>query len=120
MRTKFSSIITVATVSALSMVSLPLSAAPISGLENLYTAVQTACTPPAGSPAACEAAMNNYAAAIALELASRNPRITVAQARLSFTALQQEVEAAGGGAIASFLFEDLLETTFSVDDASPV
>lgn len=91
-------------------------AAPVPGFEALYQAAFAACTPPAGTPEACEAAINAYSAA--LVAAGVDPVVALQ----SFTELRAEVAAAGGGAVIDALFEELLPESGAVDgpvDASP-
>jgi len=110
------SIVTVGAFSLSSLGTLQAVAAPVPGFEGLYDAVLSACTPPAGTPAACEAAVNAYSGA--LVAAGIEPEVAVA----SFTELRAEVEAAGGGEVIDSLFEDLLPESGAVGgvEASPV
>ena len=109
-------IATVLLASALgtSVVSAP-NAAPVPGFESLYTAVFAACTPPAGTAGACEAAINAYSAA--LVAAGVEPAVALA----SFTELRSEVVAAGGAAEIDALFEALLPESGAIGPVvSPV
>ena len=116
MRIKMASIVTIGAMSLLSMGTFQAAAAPVEGFEALYSAVLTACTPPAGTPAACEAAINDYSAA--LVAAGVDPEVAL----LSFTELRAEVVAAGGGEVIDALFEELLPESGAVGGvpASPV
>ncbi|MBB4053771.1 hypothetical protein GGR20_003433 [Devosia subaequoris] len=116
MRNKFISLKAVGAFSALSFAALPALAAPVSGFEALYDAVLTNCTPPAGTPAACEAAINAYSSA--LVSAGVDPVVALQ----SFTELRSEVAAAGGGDTIEALFEQLLPESGAVGgvQASPV
>lgn len=88
---------TLATAGALSLGAMSVStAAPVPGFEALYAAALAACTPPAGTPAACEAAINELSAAM---IAAGVPQDVALQ---SFTELRAEVVAEGG-------FEDIFE-----------
>ncbi|MHA6297970.1 hypothetical protein [Devosia sp. CAU 1758] len=113
---KFIAALGVAGVMGLSAVSSPF-AAPVPGFEALYQAVFAACTPSGGvapSPAACEAAINAYSAA--LIAAGVDPAVALQ----SFTELRAEVAAAGGGDVIEALFEELLPESGAVAAASPV
>jgi hypothetical protein len=105
-------IITFATAGVLSMTALSATnAAPVPGFEALYQAAFAACTPTGGAaanPAACEAAINAYSAA--LIAAGVTPTVALA----SFTELRAEVTAAGGGDAIEALFEELLPESGSV------
>lgn len=116
MRNKLASIIAVGTLSLMSFGTFQASAAPVPGFEALYNAVLVACTPPRGTPAACEAAINAYSAA--LVAAGIDPAVALR----SFTELRAEVAAAGGGAVIDALFEQLLPESGAVggNQASPV
>lgn len=97
-----------------SVVSAP-NAAPVPGFESLYAAVFAACTPPAGTSGACEAAINAYSAA--LVTAGVDPAVALA----SFTELRSEVVAAGGAAEIDALFEALLPESGAIGPVvSPV
>lgn len=106
-----------ATASVLSLVTLSATmAAPVQGFDDLYNAAFAACTPADGRaavPAACEAAINAYAAAL-IE-AGVDPALALG----SFTALRADVAAAGGGAAIADLFEQLLPESGSLTPASP-
>lgn len=94
---------TIATAGLLTVASWSVAnAAPVPGFEAFYSAAFAACTPPAGTPEACEAAINAYSAA--LIAAGVDPAVALA----SFTELRAEVAAAGGGAVIDALFEELL------------
>ncbi|MNL19906.1 hypothetical protein D3C87_1411310 [compost metagenome] len=116
MRNKLASIITIGTFSLMSFGTFQAAAAPVAGFETLYDAVVVACTPPAGTPAACEAAINAYSAA--LVAAGVDPAVALR----SFTELRAEVAAAGGGDVIDALFEELLPESGAVggNQASPV
>lgn len=116
MRNKLASIVTIGAISLFSFGNLQVAAAPVPGFEGLYEAVLGACTPPAGTPAACEAAINAYSAA--LVAAGVDPAVALQ----SFTELRAEVVAAGGGEAIDALFEELLPESGAVggDEASPV
>lgn len=116
MRNKLISLVTIGAFSALSFGVLPAAAAPVAGFEALYDAVLTSCTPPAGTPAACEAAINAYSSA--LVTAGIDPVVALQ----SFTELRTEVAAAGGGDSIEALFEQLLPESGAVGgaQASPV
>jgi hypothetical protein len=90
-------------------------AAPVAGFEALYQAAFAACTPANGvapAPAACEAAINAYSAA--LIAAGIEPDVALE----SFTALRAEVAAAGGDAAIEALFEELLPDSGAVPGAA--
>ena len=74
---------------------------PVPGFESLYAAVFAACTPPAGTSGACEAAINAYSAA--LVTAGVDPAVALA----SFTELRSEVVAARGAAQIDAVLEAL-------------
>lgn len=116
MRNKLASLMTIGTLSLMSFGTYQVAAAPVAGFEALYNAVLTACTPPAGTPAACEAAINAYSAA--LVAAGVDPAVALQ----SFTELRAEVAAAGGGDVIDALFEELLPESGAVGgpQASPV
>ncbi len=60
------------------------SAAPVLGFEGLYSAVAVACSVPTGTLAACEAAINAYAAALVAN-------VDISVANKSFQELRGEV-----------------------------
>lgn len=111
-------ITTLATAGVLSLASFTsANAAPVPGFEALYEAALAACSPAGGvapSVDACTAAINAYSAALAAA-----PGVTPALALQSFTALRQEVAAAGGGDLIEQLFEELLPESGDVGDVSP-
>lgn len=85
--------------------------APVAGFEAQYAAAFAACTPPGGTPAACEAAIN------ALSAAMIAAGVDQAVALQSFTELRSEVVAAGGF---EEIFEELLPESGAVgDEVSP-
>lgn len=102
MRNKMFSFAMIGAISALSFAAQPAMAAAVPGFEDLYDAVLTNCTPPAGTPALCEAAINAYSAA--LVEAGVDPVVALQ----SFTELRAEVRANGGGDVIEALFEQLL------------
>lgn len=116
MRNRFASILTAGAMTAMSLGAIQPIAAPVPGFEDFYAAVLSACTPPAGTPAACEAAINAYSAA--LVAAGVDPAVALQ----SFTELRAEVAAQGGGDVIEALFEELLPDSGAVggNDASPV
>lgn len=78
-------IMNIASAGLLSVVPLSAAvAAPVPGFEDLYNAVFTACTLPAGELQACEAAINAYSGAL---VASTELSV----ANQSFTELRAEV-----------------------------
>ncbi|MBJ3783117.1 hypothetical protein [Devosia sediminis] len=109
----FATVGAVATFS-LAAISMP-NAAPVPGFEALYAAAFAACTPPAGTPEACEAAINDLSAAM---IAAGIPQDV---ALASFTELRAEVVAEGGF---EDIFEELLPDSGAISgtpaDASPV
>lgn len=115
MRNKLVSLVSIGAISALSFAAQPALAAAVPGFEGLYDAVLSACTPPLGTPAACEAAINAYSAA--LVEAGIDPEVALQ----SFTELRAEVRAAGGGDVIEALFEELLpESGAGGPQGSPV
>jgi hypothetical protein len=105
-------LISFATVGVFGAAALsPVAAAPVPGFEALYSAVVAACSPPAGTPADCEVAINAYSSA--LVAAGVDPEVAMA----SFTELRTEVAAAGGPAIDA-LFEELLPESGDIGDAA--
>lgn len=114
MRNKLVSLVSIGAIAALSFSAQPALAAPVPGFEALYDAVLTACTPPLGTPAACEAAINAYSSA--LVAAGVDPAVALQ----SFTELRAEVRDAGGGDVIEALFEQLLpESGAGGNQASP-
>lgn len=104
-------ILTLMTAGVLGVATMSANAAAVPGFEVLYNAAFAACTPSRGIPpvpAACEAALNAYSAA--LIKAGIDPAVALA----SFTELRAEVAAAGGGAAIEALFEELLPDSGSV------
>lgn len=102
---------TIATAGLLSMSAMSgASAAPVPGFEAQYAAALAACTPPAGTPGACTAAINALSAAM---IAAGVPQAT---ALASFTALRSEVAAAGGF---EDIFEELLPDSGAVTPPAP-
>ena len=116
MRNKLISLVTAGTITALSFGAVPVVAAPVAGFEALYDAVVSQCTPPLGTPAACEAAINAYSSA--LVTAGVDPVVALQ----SFTEARAEVAALGGGDAIEGLFEELLPESGAVGgtQASPV
>lgn len=115
MRKNLAFLATAGVISAMSFGPIQAMAAAVPGFEDLYNAVFASCTPPAGTPAACEAAINAYSAA--LVAAGVDPAVALQ----SFTELRAEVAAAGGGAAIEALFEELLPDSGAIgDQASPV
>lgn len=115
MRNKLVSLVSIGAIAAFSFAAQPAFAAPVPGFEALYNAVLTACTPPLGTPAACEAAINAYSSA--LVAAGVDPVVALQ----SFTALRAEVAANGGGDVIEALFEQLLpESGAGGPQGSPV
>mgnify|MGYP000141505346 CR=1 FL=1 len=116
MRNRFASILTAGVMTAMSLGAVQPIAAPVPGFEELYEAVLVACTPPLGTPPACEAAINAYSAA--LVAAGIDPAVALQ----SFTELRAEVRARGGGDVIDALFEELLPDSGAVggNEASPV
>jgi hypothetical protein len=116
MRNKLASVLAIGALSVMSFGTYHAVAAPVPGFEGLYNAVLTACTPPVGTPAACEEAINAYAAA--LVAAGVDPAVALG----SFTELRAEVRAAGGGDVIDALFEELLPESGFVGgpQASPI
>ncbi len=99
------------TAGALSLAAMSVSsAAPVPGFEAQYAAVLVACTPPAGTPAACEAAINALSAAM---IAAGIPQDVALR---SFTELRAEVVAAGGF---EDIFEQLLPDSGAVNPPPP-
>lgn len=88
----------------------PAAAAPVPGFEVQYNAVVAACSPPAGTPADCELAINAYSAA--LVAAGVEPSVALA----SFTELRTEVAELGGTQFDA-LFEELLPESGDIGDA---
>ena len=92
-------------------------AAPVAGYESLYNATFTACSLPAGTVAACEAAINAYSAPLV-------SAVDIAVANESFTALRSEVFTANA-ANAEFqaqidaLFELLLPDSGALPTVTP-
>lgn len=110
----------IVTAGMLSVAGLPgANAAPVPGFEDLYNTVFTSCTLPAGTLAACEAAINAYASALVA-----NVELTVANQ--SFSELRLEVFAANAAdeefqADIDALFELLLPDSGAIGAvASPV
>ncbi|WP_338719481.1 hypothetical protein [Devosia sp. XK-2] len=115
MRKNLAFLATAGVISAMSFGPIQAMAAAVPGFEDLYNAVFVSCTPPAGTPVACEAAINAYSAA--LVAAGIDPAVALQ----SFTELRAEIAAAGGGAAIDALFEELLPDSGAIgNQASPV